>query len=50
LAGTGQLIVAPDFLQEYQPNAVIIMNAIYKNEIRQDLQEMGLSPEILTMD
>ena len=50
MAATGQLIVAPDFLKEYQPDAVIIMNAIYKDEISQDLQKMGLTPEILTLE
>ena len=49
MAKTGQKIVSPEFLKDYQPNKVIVMNAIYKNEIRQNLQEMGLSPEILTL-
>jgi SAM-dependent methyltransferase len=50
MAKTGQKIVSPNFLMGYQPDAVIVMNAIYKDEIRQDLQEMGLSPEILALD
>jgi len=49
MAGTGQEIVAPDFLKTYQPDVVIIMNPIYRKEITSDLQKMGLSPEILTM-
>jgi hypothetical protein len=49
LAGTGQEIVAPGFLREYQPDRVIIMNPIYSEEIRQDLLEMGLAPELITV-
>ena len=47
IAGTGQEIVAPDFLQGYRPDVVILMNPVYREEIRQDLNEMGLAPEIL---
>jgi hypothetical protein len=46
MAGTGQEIVAPDFLGGYRPDAVIVMNAIYRPEIVADLKRMGLSPEI----
>lgn len=49
MAGTGQEIVAPDFLREYKPDVVIIMNPVYLDEITQDLTEMGLAPEIRTM-
>lgn len=43
---TAQRIVGPDFLKEYQPDTVIIMNRIYTDEITQDLNEMGLNPTI----
>ena len=49
MAGTGQEIVAPDFLQSYQPDVVIIMNPIYKEEIARQVQSMDLSPQILTV-
>jgi hypothetical protein len=49
MAGTGQKIVAPSFLKEYQPDVVIVMNPVYKDEISKDLNNMGLSPEILTL-
>ena len=49
LAGTGHEIVAPDFLREYRPDAVIIMNAIYVDEIQRDLEGMGLSPELIAI-
>jgi len=49
MAGTGHKIVSPDFLISYRPDAVVIMNPIYKNEITRDLLDMGLSPEIMTV-
>lgn len=45
--GTGQEIVRPEALVENPPDAVIIMNPIYREEIRGSLQELGLEPEIL---
>jgi hypothetical protein len=45
LAGSGHEIVSPEFLVEYQPDAVIVMNPIYLEEIRADLVRMGLEPE-----
>ena len=46
MAGTGQQVVSPEFLQEYRPDIVIIMNPIYLEEIQKQIKEMGLSPEI----
>jgi hypothetical protein len=47
MAGTGQEIVSPEFLKEYKPDIVIIMNPIYYSEIEGDLQKLGLSPELV---
>lgn len=49
MAGTGQEIIAPSFLEGYQPDDVIIMNPVYLDEITRDLQAMGLSPAIYTL-
>jgi SAM-dependent methyltransferase len=49
IAGTGQRIVPPEFLQNYNPGAVIIMNKVYKDEICQEMSRLGLSPEILNL-
>ena len=46
---TGQEIVSPDFLGEYKPDVVIVMNSVYVNEIKKDLNRLGLAPEILTL-
>lgn len=43
---TGQEIKPPDFLAQYKPDHVILMNPIYRDEVRQDLQKLGLSPSI----
>jgi SAM-dependent methyltransferase len=39
---TGQEVVPPDFLHHYQPNVVIITNATYEQEIKQQVAAMGL--------
>lgn len=46
MPATGQRIVSPSFLSEYRPDGVIIMNAVYRDEITRDLNAMGLQPEI----
>ncbi|MEM8712153.1 MAG: SAM-dependent methyltransferase, partial [Planctomycetota bacterium] len=46
LAGTGHEIIAPEKLKEIQPAHVLIMNAIYVDEITRDLHAMGLHPTV----
>lgn len=47
ITGAGQQIVPPDFLRDYQPDVVIIMNPVYKNEIRQTVENLGVQAEFL---
>lgn len=47
MAGTGQKIVMPGFLQEYRPDKVILMNPVYHEEVRCILKDIGLFPQIL---
>lgn len=47
MAGTGQEIVAPEFLQDYQPDVVIVMNPIYCEEIQRDLDRLGVKAELM---
>lgn len=47
--GTGQQVVAPDFLREYQPDLVIAMNPIYREEIARSLIEIGVSAKLITV-
>jgi SAM-dependent methyltransferase len=49
LAGTGQEIVSPRFLTDYRPDVVVIMNPVYCQEIRNQLLNLGLKPELLTV-
>jgi SAM-dependent methyltransferase len=49
LAGSGKLIVGPEFLRGYQPTLVIVMNPVYVEEITRDLATMGLSPEVAAL-
>ncbi|MEM7025408.1 MAG: class I SAM-dependent methyltransferase [Pseudomonadota bacterium] len=51
IAGTGQQIVEPSFLKEYQPDVLIVMSPIYLPEINADLEAMGVRPaEVVTVE
>lgn len=47
MPGIGKQYVGPEFLKEYRPDVVIIMNSVYINEIGKMLGEMGLEPELI---
>ncbi|MDP8930878.1 MAG: class I SAM-dependent methyltransferase [Actinomycetota bacterium] len=49
LAGTGHRIVAPEFLASYRPDLVIAMNAIYRDEIRSDLDKLGVDADLVAV-
>jgi len=49
LPGTGLPVVGPEFLLEYRPDLVVVMNPIYREEIQRDLARLGLMPEIVTL-
>jgi SAM-dependent methyltransferase len=49
LAGSGIEITPPEILREYRPQVVIAMNPIYREEIRNDLERMGLRPDLLAV-
>jgi SAM-dependent methyltransferase len=46
MPGTGHQIVSPEFLTEYRPDRVVVMNPIYCDEIGADLERLGLSPAV----
>jgi hypothetical protein len=46
IPGTGQLVVSPDFLTEYHPDLIIIMNPIYEQEIETMVKDLGLNPDV----
>ena len=43
----GKQIMPPEFLRKYNPDVVIIMNPVYIKEIKRDLNNMGIDPEII---
>lgn len=49
VAGTGQQIVPPEHLQDYQPDVVIGVNPIYHNEIKQSLDQLGVNVKLLQL-
>lgn len=49
MPGTGQPIVAPAFLENYQPDVVILMNPIYRREVQADLDRMNVPAKLLTV-
>jgi SAM-dependent methyltransferase len=49
LAGTGHEIVSPEFLRKYQPDVVIAMNPIYRDEIQQDLDRMHVAADLMVV-
>lgn len=47
ITGAGQQIVQPEFLKEYRPDTIIIMNPIYKQEIQSQVEDLGISAEYM---
>ena len=49
LAGSGFEILSPEALRCLQPDVVLVMNAIYTDEIRRDLASCSLHPELIAL-
>jgi SAM-dependent methyltransferase len=49
MPGTGQRIVGPQSLREILPDVVIVMNRVYEQEIKNELQRMGLAPDVVSL-
>jgi SAM-dependent methyltransferase len=47
IPGTGALVVAPESLVESRPDVIILTNATYANEIKQQANRLGLDCEFL---
>lgn len=47
--GTGHRIVPPEFLREYEPDTVIVMNPIYDGEIKQMLLDLGCETNLISV-
>ncbi len=50
MAGTGHEIVGPEFLHDYRPDVVIVMNPVYLDEIQNDLNRLDLSAQLMPID
>lgn len=48
MAGTGHEIVAPEYLLELKPDAVIVMNPVYTGEVERELMRLGIKAELMT--
>ncbi len=49
IPGVGKQIMPPEFLKEYKPDRVIVMNPIYCGEIQQMLTQMGVTTEVISL-
>jgi SAM-dependent methyltransferase len=49
IPGVGKEIMSPEFLKEYKPDQIIVMNPIYCPEIEQMLTNMGITTEIISL-
>ena len=47
IPGIGLQYVGPEFLKEYKPDVIIVMNSVYIEENRKTLNAMGLDPLLL---
>lgn len=47
IPGTGTQVVSPEFLKDYKPDVIVLTNATYEREIRQQASSMGLTCEFL---
>ena len=47
VAGTGQEIVPPEFLQKHNPDIIVSMNPIYMEEVKALLGSMTVSSELI---
>ncbi|MCI0696557.1 class I SAM-dependent methyltransferase [candidate division KSB1 bacterium] len=49
IPGVGKQIMPPDHLKTVQPDVVVVMNSIYRDEIRRMLEKMKLIPEVVSL-
>ena len=47
IPGVGKQIVSPEFLKQYRPDTIIVMNPIYCNEIKKMMDEMGVAADYI---
>ncbi len=48
--GTGQSVVSPESLVEYQPDLVLLMNGAYESEVTSSLRSLGVNAKVTVVD
>jgi SAM-dependent methyltransferase len=49
IAGVRKRIMPPEYLREFKPGTIIVMNPIYRREIARTADEMGVTADIVTV-
>jgi hypothetical protein len=49
VAGTGHAIVGPEALQDARPDAVLIVNPVYSDEIAGMLTDLGVDADLISI-
>lgn len=49
MVGTGEEIVIPEFLKDYKPDVVIVMNPVYIKEIKEKIESLKLRSNIISV-
>jgi len=49
IPGTGQRIVPPEFLRDYQPDVIIVMNPIYQSEVKELTKRLGITTNFISV-
>ena len=50
LPGSGKKVMPPEFLKEKKPDLIIVMNPVYRDEITQMLDRMGIYTEVVQLE
>ena len=50
VTGSGHAIVAPERLRTERPDAVLVVNPVYRDEIARMVADLGIEAEVLTLD
>ncbi len=49
IPGTGQKVVSPEFLKDYRPDVLLIVNPNYRDEISHQVSALGIAPDLLAI-
>jgi len=49
MPGIGQKVISPEFLKQYGPDKIVVMNPIYCREIQEELDHLDIKAELLAV-